>query len=289
MSDIRRLRQQIDACRVHSDDLDLPELADLARAARTDQAVAQELDRSQRFDRAAIAAVHDVPVPDGLLGRLLAAAGASQGAAIQPALQSGAGIMQAMDASSGVVDGPIAEGSAPAAPALPAKAGWSSRRGWLAVAGSIAAACLIGVTIWMTQAGAPAPTLSKDQLASSVMHWMDDMAAPGDWKSAAVTSPPAAFKVDPAVQQKVVRWRYYRTPQGAAVVYDLSPPGRPRALLFVVRTSARYSVLSLPYTQLTASRGTVIGAWQKPDLLYVLVVDEDGQRLDDVVRKPHVT
>src|SRR5688572_5213675 len=70
MSQNQPYREQIDACRPGSDDLSLPALAGLAQAVEQDSAVAKELARSQRFDHAVSAAMHDVPLPAGLLERL---------------------------------------------------------------------------------------------------------------------------------------------------------------------------------------------------------------------------
>src|SRR5688572_16217343 len=63
-------REQIDACRPGSDDLSLPALVGLAAAVDRDRGVAEELSRSQRFDRAVSTAMHDLPLPAGLLERL---------------------------------------------------------------------------------------------------------------------------------------------------------------------------------------------------------------------------
>src|SRR5687767_10428691 len=72
MSRFHQYREQIDACRAGSDDLALPALADLATAVEGDRALAEEVARSQRFDQTVAAAMHDLPVPDGLAERLLA-------------------------------------------------------------------------------------------------------------------------------------------------------------------------------------------------------------------------
>src|SRR5688572_10680083 len=80
MSQNSRYREQIDACRPGSDDLALPALAELAGAVESDRALADVFARSQRFDRAVSAAMHDVPLPAGLLERLEAKVAEAAGA-----------------------------------------------------------------------------------------------------------------------------------------------------------------------------------------------------------------
>jgi hypothetical protein len=80
--------------------------------------------------------------------------------------------------------------------------------------------------------------------------------------------------------------------QGKAhgVAYDLTPPGRQRAILFVIRTQDNYHVGPLAYTKLPVTGGKAVGAWQKGNLLYVLaVVEGDGQRLSNFVRRHDLT
>src|SRR5690349_13499570 len=73
MSPFDQLREQIDACRPGSRDLAAPELAELSRALELDADVAAEFARSQTFDGAVTRALVDVPVPERLVDRLLAA------------------------------------------------------------------------------------------------------------------------------------------------------------------------------------------------------------------------
>jgi hypothetical protein len=70
---------------------------------------------------------------------------------------------------------------------------------------------------------------------------------------------------------------------------DLAPPNSPRAILFVVKSSARFAVPAIPTTtaRLTLSRGFSATAWQRQgsNLLYVLVVEAGhNQQLESYVR-----
>jgi len=68
---------------------------------------------------------------------------------------------------------------------------------------------------------------------------------------------------------------------------DLAGPGRSRAILFVVKSSAKFSVPPTPTTTplLSLTGGYKATAWQLPNVLYVLAVEE-RERLDDFLRKP---
>jgi hypothetical protein len=262
MNRIESLREQIDACRPGSDDLALSGLAELAGAAEQDRAVAAELDRSQRFDRAVISALHDVPVPGDLLERLLA--GASGDSNADRALTT-------VGSSDAVV---VSAGSA----ALSAPARVSRR--WIIALATVAAVALIavGVAPLLPRPGRDAP---QDQLGEAAVHWHKDNSPRAEgWTAFASSTPPY-----PLLRNNPLRQRRYETAHGPAVVYDLAPPGR-QALLFVVTTRHTFPVQTSPYTTITASGGLTIGAWQRGNTLYVLIISPDGHRLEDYVRQP---
>ena len=71
--DDRTLRERIDACRPGSNDLDQPEMADVARLLEKDARVRQLYLSVQRNDESLAAAFRDVSVPAGFEGRILAA------------------------------------------------------------------------------------------------------------------------------------------------------------------------------------------------------------------------
>lgn len=282
MQSISQYREQIDACRPASDDLQRAEFADLAQAVQHDAALAAELQRSQQFDRAVMAAAHDVSVPEGLLARLLqqTAGNGAAPAASAPLLSESVGA---------AVSEPDAAVNESATPEAGGRARRLSRRGWIIAMTSVAAALVAGVTVFLSR---PSPTrvVTKSQLGNSALEWMDESALAEDWKPM-TTPPPAGFTIPTAIHAKPHQWRYFRTAAGEqAVVYDLSPRGRPRALFFVVNTTNKYSVAPLaPGTTISATRNFMIGAWQSPSALYVLLIDRDGQRLDDFITPPNVT
>jgi hypothetical protein len=270
MNRIAPLREQIDACRPGSDDLTLPELAALAQAVEQDRAVATELDRSSQFDRVVISALHEAPVPADLLDRLLAQAARNSGVAdavstAPPA--AGAAVSLAADAAVSPTAGAVTTRRV-------------SRR-WLIATSAIAAVAAslaLGLGLFLPR---PARNVSQSQLAESASGWYDEAAplAPG-WQAYAAAAPHSALRVRPG------RSRSATTEYGPASVYECQRQSG-RALLFVVKTPDRFAVATLPFTAVKgASRGLEIAAWQSGDVLYVLVLPKDHQRLEDFLSKP---
>jgi hypothetical protein len=271
MSDIRQLREQIDACRPGSDDLALPGLAELAQAAAQDRAVAEELARSQQFDKAVAAAMHDVPIPAGLLDRLLDAAKAAD--TVERA------IAQVPPSS------PIAISPVPPAPRL-------TRRHWLIAGGSLALAALVGWTIVVLRPG-QLPIDAQAELNQSVDRWFRDaVAAPNAkaWVAANKSPLPPAFAVPPALVGTPLAWRHIQASgtgwSGKGVAIDMAIPGKRRAVLFVIAPKVQFSVAASPYTRLRPSGGLQAVAWQSQssNLLYVLVLEDAAQSMDQLFR-----
>lgn len=264
MSEKPTIREQIDACRAGSADLSLPELAALASELERSPALAEELRRSQRLDGLIKEALADIPVPAGLAERILAASESSETAA---------------------------EVSLPNRAERTLSRHWISRRQVLLIGGSIATILVIVVCARVFLFG-KTPPIGHQELASDVGGWMNRLAQ-ADWRSGKL---PGGVTMDSAVLAPARQWQTVRGPnsagwKGSATAIDLAAPGKPRAVLFVVRSSARFSVPTTP-TQtalLSPTGGYKATAWQRPGskLLYVLVIEEDrGQRLSDFLRKP---
>lgn len=256
-TDDHRLQTLLDACRVDSDDLSLPEMGELATALRKDDALRQEWDRRQRSERVVREAMHDVQAPVGLAERILAAAAQC-------------------DQQQRAVELPERQVSARRA----------SRRQWIAIAASLAAVVLAAVVV---QFWPRSPEIvTQAQLASDAQLWFDQSVANrgkwlDSWKSATVSFPAQAITASPRGWQPLPANR-----EPGLVAFNLTPPGSGgNAVLFAVQTRRKYSVGSLPYTKLTATGGLAMGAWQVGDVLYVLVVDtlHGNQRLDDFIRE----
>ena len=78
----RTALERLDAVRPGSDDLSETEMAGLEEALAEDAELRTEFDRRREWDRGIAEALRDVPVPEGLKGRLLTRLAASDGAAV---------------------------------------------------------------------------------------------------------------------------------------------------------------------------------------------------------------
>jgi hypothetical protein len=267
MSTTGRLREQIDACRPGSGDLSLPALAELARAAEHDLAVADELARSQRFDAKVHAALHDIPVPTGLAQRLLETA-PGPAPAVEIDLQpTSVACQETRTRRAG----------------LP-------RRQWMIVGGSLALTVLVAAT-WYQFWHQQQRVVAMEELGGVVTTWFGTLPS-NRWQATAL---PRGIVIDPAVVAgQSSRWQRFSGagPTGwsaAVTAIDLTPPGTGgrRTILFVVRSPAKFSVppRPAPTIRLALSRGLAGTAWQRQgsSLLFVLVVE--GQQLENHLRQ----
>ena len=248
-----RYREQIDACRPGTGDLSLPALAELSRAVETDKALADELARSDRFDRAVSTAMHDVPLPVGLLERLEAR-------------------LAAADVSGVGFAGDVAR--------PPSRLRFNRRMLVAGVGLATAAAILLAV---VSQFWSPSSrSIPTEQLTAAVSQWIEQSAvnSPG-WQKATVPAPDILAVPVKSKQQRT----FFTANRENATVFDLTPAGGQQVLLFVVQTPHTYPVRNLPYTTLRVTGGVKVAAWQKGDKLYVLAVREGGQSLDHYIRE----
>jgi hypothetical protein len=206
----------------------------------------------------------DVIVPTGLAERILAASDSSE---------------------------TTAEVALPTRPERAPGKRWISRRQWLLIGGSVATIFVIVVCARLFLFGHQ-PPISHQELAADAGGWMNRL-APANWQTGKL---PSGVAMDRAVLATPRQWQAVREPhssgwQGNVTAIDLAASGKPRAVLFVVRSSASFSVPATP-TQtalMSPTGGYKATAWQRPrsKLLYVLVVEEDrGQRLSDFLRRP---
>ncbi len=269
-------RREIDVCRPGSNDLQLPELANLASVVASDPRVAKDLEASHAGDIVLCEALHDVAIPSGLSDRLMEQLLSPRRSAIDSALSPEAPAAANVDARAAqTAESPIR--------------GRTSRRVWLmglpAVAAAIAVA--IGVFLWND----PQPkTVSEGQLVALVEAWYKQALPPQGWQTVDRATL-GSYPIDPAVVRRPSHQRTMSIDgDSRGVAYDLTLPGRQRAILFVIRTPDHYNVGPLAYTRLPATGGKAVGAWQKGDLLYVLaVVEGDGQRISNFVRQHDLT
>ncbi len=261
----QEIQQAIDACRPGSDDLQLPEMAALAEAIRRDPEVRRRYECSQKFDALVREPFRDLPVPDGLADRVLAA------------------IAPSWDRTTVESQEPVAlppsehhvRISAEEAGRQPRQ---KRRRIWTVMAGSLtAAAALVGFVLLVPYFTGHEP-LPDDRLPGEVMEWWDAVVRQGwneDLPTAQVLRP-----LDRAVRADPQRWCSIATAYDSqTVVYDVAPRGAEMALVFCMRCRGRSSTLPEmpPWNAFSATGGLTLAVWRRGDMVYVLVV-RGGQR-----------
>ena len=256
-----RILEALEACRPGSDDVDDPGLASLASGMSADPQLKQVYERLQGVDGAVSKAFRDVPVPEGLAGRILdrlqAARSPDRAAIDEPP----------PDAVS--VDG-LAE-------ARPRSRRLRSRRWVLAAGGPLlgtAVAVAVAVGVWFH--GQTQEVYSAPAIRDLAIDYFDGDSDEGGH----FTPPPESYPVSPDVLRLPdMRWRRVDGFLGQeAVAYDLAPHGRPRATLYVVKRQVPVVPRTPPIrTPQLNSRARSVSIWQSGDLLYVLVV-EGGPR-----------
>ncbi|MCO6459382.1 MAG: hypothetical protein J5I93_29070 [Pirellulaceae bacterium] len=279
----RDMYQWIDVCRANSDDLQQDELQALAELVERDPRAAELLARSQRLDEAFREALSDVPVPESLEQRLLAAVAGS--AVAQEALT-----LDKPEADHlGELDRPEEHRphGYPTPAARPLETRGRSRRHWLTLVGAATAAGLLLAAGWWF--GASGGALSEEALVQQAQGWSkrayaDDFV----WRSVREEVPPQDRPLSPAVFRATGRWSQLPAlDDSRAVVFELHSRDGVPGLVFVVRTRRDSGLAPLPYRQLSAagvSSGWTIAAWQTGELLYVVVVPGEGRSIDGFVR-----
>jgi hypothetical protein len=270
----------LDACRPGSDDA-AELLTDVDRqAVENDPKCATWRRRSEAFDRAVARAYADVPVPEGLAARLQATleAAALETAAVAEATQ-------------------VAEVATDESAVRPQPARLDRRR-WLTAAGSAMAATAAGWGLLVWWRGRERDVLTTEELLHEVLALHQrtadraQAATPVSRKAA-----PAEFPPSPRVRREAeLRWRPLDETllgrRGAA--YELSAPGAPRAVLYVLAMRGESGSPELPplATDSTAAPastgGCSLGVWREDDRVVVLVVEGDERRYRNYVAQPAV-
>jgi hypothetical protein len=270
----REIQQAIDVCRPGDEDLQQPEMAALVEALQGDVAVRRQFERSQRFDAAMTGIFRDVPVPDGIEDRLLAALDL----AVPP--------RDEVSTQLGPRDAGL---DCQAKPGQRGRRAWSGRRRmWTVVAGGLGAtAALLAFLLVVPFSGIGEPR-ADDRLPGEVLAWTDAVVQQG-WNTDFQAQPLRDHPLDRAVRAIPQRWCVIRTAYDQqTVVYDLAPRGRGLALVFCLRSRVRTSALpeSPPWNVFPATGGLTLGVWRRGELVYVLAVQGGAERYRALIESP---
>jgi hypothetical protein len=257
----KKTLEMIDACRPQAPaDLEQPEVAPLRETLEHDAEAREAYDRLSRVDAALREAVRDVPVPNGLADRLLAALRADEAGSgrlpvsVEPALR----------------ERPSAEGVRSVAAAVPGRARTRGDKWKDALTVVVVLSLMLGLGAW--QWWNKPSALSAEDVAGWIdaaqpelerVTWHDARQAPAD-RSMDVPSTRlsglargqwAACKID-GKEAFAYRWT------------------RSQTELYVIRCATRardFERRPPPYPQIDTG-GRCVGVWADGGLLYVLVV-----------------
>jgi len=235
---IRELQiwEKMEACRPGHDDLDNPELAGLAAEIAVRRDLENRFARLQRLDGALADAIQEVPVPDGLAGRLMAAL-------------------------------PLA--GEPAAFAHRHVRPW-----WFAAALAVAALVLVLVSIWQSARSVPwTATAVLEEAVALFSNGGQEAGRPISDSSPPHALPlsPAVHAWPQASWHSISGFL-----DRNGVAYDLTSGRGTRATLYVVKRTVAGLPDEPPSRPALGTGNCTAAAWQEGSLLYVLVVQGDA-------------
>lgn len=264
----KAIKEAIDACRPGADDANQPEMSALADVMQEDEQVREWYDRTQQSDAAIGRVFRDVPVPEGLVVRLVAAV---QNAETESGQESSSFVSEA-----------VAEQGDLTAEASIAPSATHHKR-WKYVFAGVSIATIISLCLLLFLTGSP--DVTPEQLPIDVNEWINEVVVANDWNGDFSEAPVQDYPPDPAVRADVKQWRVAQTRYDSqATVYDISR-GQGYAYLFCIR--AKGNVIGLPKVppvdpQWTTG-GVAIGVWQRAGMVYVLVVERRKQQYQSFI------
>ena len=249
----QELRELMNCCRPDLSDLTEEEARALVAALEQDPVLRREWQAIQSWDVAIGRAFHDVPVPDGLADRLVAAVVARRN----------------LPGEDAVSVPPADAGSAP-------QLARETRRHWLVwptglAAGLLVTSAIVMLALWLSRLGRQPDGRTK---------WLRNPARglskldPEAWQP---TDPPdAEFPLDPSVRLTLWSWQPCTAHRRAGRPWYTAPfchrTLRPPSL-FVIRTRQGRQLPTIPPTVPDSTTGNIcIGVWKNNGCVYVLVV-----------------
>jgi len=250
-----RILEALEACRGR-DDLSDPALADLAAEMAADPDLEAIHHRLRQIDVKLAAALHDVPVPQRLAGRLLERLGAIGATEPQPEVPA-----PAVEAT-----GQSGRESQVAVPIFSQRI---SRRWLLAAALPLCAAACLFAAVWLGMQKAAFYSESR------VLQEAIALFREGITEATETAAPPADYPFSRDLLRVAgMQWRPIRGSflGRSGVAYELPAEGGFRAALYVVKCAMDGLPVAPPRRPAFTTANCFASAWQDGDLLYVLVV-----------------
>ncbi len=290
------LNEAIDACRLGSQDLSLPELRELAARIDQDVEVRRVFSRCQQLDASIGKAFEDVTVPGDLCEKLLGQfqkeldRQPDQGQPHQGQIAQ-ASQPDVVDQTCHLVGTEQATSNTSQAKVTRSTAAikWT----WMRLGvGAAVAASLFVVVITAAILIQPSGDIPAEHLFQECLEWQQSITA-HPFSQEMKPAPSRRYPVDGAIVVAPSGWQSLKTRYDAqAVVYDLrSHSGQSFAALVVIRTNARFAVSQVMQSEpASTTRGISIGACQKGGRLYILMIEGNKKRFQRFVKvSPPVT
>lgn len=284
---------RMDTCHNLDDWLADDSSGELAREIERNPSLKQLMSRLQSLDARIAEALNDVPVPTGLVDRILARLNAE--AMPHKAIAE----VRACDKRTGIASGELPATSGrpgpdlavaampgndndhampsdlPVQPAVLVRRTWSSRRNWLTAAAMAIAASIAFAAFWMRPGTADLSPDSIAGLARELFHAGD---AEGELIGA--VPPPAGYPLSTqVVASGDARWQKLAGFLGrGGIVYKLHR-GQVRAALYVIKLAGGPGKSKIDTSHLftaprpSSTEGLTTAVWREQALLYVLVVE----------------
>ncbi len=247
----RRIIEGIEVCRPGSDDLQSPELVDVAQCVEFGSQARAVYERAQKWDASVSRAMEQVEVPAGLAERILAALG--QQSAPSESFDRAVAGAQSVEADANAAITP-----------RPAGSPWS-RRQWLAAASVVAATLLVAV--FASQYFRAGNELAPDEMVDT---WLAGLSP--HWNE--MQDVPRGFVLPVSLTTEPSGWQRFRGADGVrGVAFRLVRANVGNAVLLVTRLSSPIAPNSPPSLPQSTTGGKSIGYWRSGQLLYVLVVE----------------
>jgi len=272
------IRELMDACRPGRDDAEESEMTTLADLLDQDSDAREVFARSEYLDRSIGEAFRDVQPPPGLAARLLSAVEAEE----EP---KQAASDDTADSDQTRLE--PAEKISPANQVSREHSRPSTRRRWIAVAGTLAAS-LVVVAYAAIMLNPPSDPILVSTVADKAIDWIDE-AQQGYWESSK-NPPEDSYPLAKSIivnegPRPVDQWQFIGTDYGKAAVYDLTPPGKRFVYLFVIRSNEEFSAPQrLPSRPARNTQGVCVGVAYHDGVLHVLVVEGDERRYGQFVQ-----
>lgn len=281
--DRQNVRELMDACRAHSDDLQLPELSALADAVRSDPTLDSQLKKGHRIDELIGQALREAGVPDGLEERLLAALanGEPRSEMLDPALDAElAEIGECAEIAERAEIGG-ADTSVRAVVPTPRSSRW---RYWSLI--SVAAAITLLAICWSQFSQEPT-FASQDDVASHTAEWLAGLSET-KWSRDAS---PASHPLPGRLAVNTFSWQIVPVKGSSlsVVCYDVSATPSEKQYFFVCNNAHAATLPKSPPHDpaliSTLPDPWSVGGWtcERPGFVYVLAIRGDQKRYQDVI------